>query len=78
METTPRVRTLEESMNLPDNAISWIEVKKGTDTATAYSMFPPGIRESVLWPEEYGVKWRVWEGKPTKEQRNAVPWKREA
>jgi len=71
---TPRVRTLEESINLPDDAVSWIEVKKGTDTALAYSMMPRGLRETILWPEEYGKKWRVWDGKATKKQRDEIPW----
>ena len=72
---TPTVRTLEESMNLSMNVRSYVEVKQGTDIAQLYSALPRGIRESILWPEDYGIKWRVWDGKATKAQRKATPWR---
>jgi len=70
----PRVITYKELQNLPSSGISYVEIKKDTDIAMWYLHFPPGFRESFLYPEDYGTKWRVWEGKPTKAQREAEPW----
>ena len=70
-----RVLTWEEGKSLPDDAVSWIEVKKGTDTYDVWRLMPKCLRFMVLYPEEYGSKWRAWNKKPTAAQSKATPWK---
>lgn len=86
----PRVLTVEELRQLPAQTIVWIdywdgeEKKLGTmmagmkcydgtlvdEEASVYNDF-----EKDMTPDRFdGSRWRFWLGKPTEEQRKAVPW----
>ena len=69
-----RVRTSEESKKLSNNECSFLEIKENTDTANAYKTFGCSLGKAFLWEEDYGKKWRLWEGKPTKAERKLTPW----
>ena len=89
-EPAPKVLTVEELRQLPAQTIVWIdywdgeEKKLGTmmagmkcydgtlvdEDASVYSDF-----EQEMTPDRFdGSCWRFWLGKPTDEQRKAVPW----
>lgn len=80
----PRVMTFEEVMS-DDTEIAWTEAEFEDDE---YAWFCPGIiihRENAFESnaigvsfegdrDNYGKEIRCWTSKPTKEQREAVPW----
>ena len=63
----PRVMTLEEAR---DVEVVWAE-----DRATNEVFLCPvknNMNDSELY--KYGIQWRVWNARPTDEQRRAIPW----
>lgn len=70
----PRVRTLEECKSLPNDAVSYLEIRKKSSLHSICNLFPKSLIPSFLWEEEYGIQWRMWDRKTTAKQRASVPW----
>ena len=82
----PRVMTLEEALGAEVNVDQcWLEVKDIKLIYLADAVVCPehteradiqrwGASDCQLPLDLYGSYWRMWDRKPTKEQREATPW----
>ena len=84
----PRVLTLEEVLSSPDTMIWVDEIWNDENSAEQYALIENFTYENCYVilrffdgssSEEsthyYNEKWRCWTSRPTKEQREATPWK---
>ena len=87
-EQEPRVLTLEEVLSSPDTMIWVDEIWNDENSAEQYALIENFTYENCYVilrffdgssSEEsthyYNEKWRCWTSRPTKEQREATPWK---
>lgn len=82
----PRVMTLQEALGAEVNVDQcWLEVKGIKQIYLADAVVCPehteradiqrwGASDCQLPLDLYGAYWRMWDRKPTKEQREATPW----
>lgn len=82
IEGAPRVLEINEvgslSRGVPviveQRQAGWEHLLIARDLTLGLKFTSASARQFILHWNEYGITWRVWSRRPTKEQREAVPW----
>lgn len=83
LRQAPRVLTLDEVKSLPEETDVWLELsKKGGTICTATTIANHGERGCCSHYDAFGYDdynkapygWRLWTGRPSKEQMNNEKW----